>query len=112
MAKKFVLVTRKDDFDFFDPQVHIRFGMVPLHKNLIGENDMCFGGGDFELDRDKKIAKLSGQSFDFGFPQFGRDFTKIYAEEDFEGWKFIYSDPGYKKGEEIDLTPLMEFTDP
>ena len=111
MAKKFVFVCQADEFDFYNPECRIRFGNVNYHKNLLTPGSWVFGGGDFEFDERNKIVKLSGNSGDFGYPQFERDWTKYYVDEDLKGYRLVYQDPYYNEGKEIDLTPLVEFKD-
>ena len=114
MAFKFLIVADSKSFDHFSPKARIRFGNVDYHKKLRGEGNYVFGGGDFKIDDKTKTVWLSGNSGDFGCPELNGkmwDWEKFYIDEDWEGYKFIYKDPYYNDGKEINLTPLIEFKD-
>ncbi|MGM9798630.1 MAG: hypothetical protein ACI3ZY_13865 [Parabacteroides sp.] len=49
----------------------IRFGTVYLHRDLLPAGDpVCFGGGLWEVDKERQCIILFGRSFDFGTPDF------------------------------------------
>lgn len=59
MAQKFIITT----------QNYFRFGNVFLHKDLLVGSEHCLGGGFYEFDYVSNRLILSGQSYDFGCPQ-------------------------------------------
>lgn len=112
MALKFIIVAPKESFDYFNPQGRIRFGNVIYHKDLRGDEDYVFGGGDFRIDEKTKTVYLSGNSGDFGYPQLDSwEWTKFYVDPDLEGYRIVYKDPSYTIEDEIDLSPLIEYMD-
>lgn len=49
----------------------LEFGDVSLHRQLIPDGDeICHGGGFWEIDNQRGIILLYGRSFDFGAPEF------------------------------------------
>lgn len=51
----------------------LRFGTVYLHRDLLPPGDpVCFGGGLWEVDNQRRCILLYGRSFDFGPPDFSR----------------------------------------
>lgn len=117
MAFKFLIVSSAEKFDHHAPEARIRFGNVDYHKKLRGEGNYVFGGGDFRIDDKNMTVWLSGNSGDFGYPELNGemwDWKKFYVDEEWlqDGrYKFIYQDPYYNMGKEIDLTPLIEYKD-
>jgi len=48
---------------------YLRLGMVNLHKDLLQEDEQCYGGGYYEFDYMANRLLLHGASFDFGPPR-------------------------------------------
>lgn len=81
-------------------QGHLRLGMVTLHRDLLMAHEQCLGGGFYEFDYASNRLLLSGKSFDYGYPQWGRiDVLKV--PEAFKGVAILYRDP---RGDELDLS--------
>ena len=82
----------------------LRMDIVYLHRDLLMEHEDCLGGGFYEYDYVENRLILSGKSFDYGYPRWGRiDVLKV--PEAFKGVPIIYRDP---RGDELNLT--TEFT--
>lgn len=106
MAPKFIIATTDHYTGYF------KFGLVDLHSDLKNKNESVYGGGKYDIDNEKKTLKLTGKSFDFGFPIFsGWETLKISA--DFKGYKITYTypyDPYSVHNEEtVDLTKLLTY---
>ena len=72
--KKFVLVVDTNKFSRKDiiqgyADVILRIGNPIYHKDLVYDNEICLGGGEWEVNKNNEMA-LKGQSADFGVPRF------------------------------------------
>ncbi len=122
--KKFIIAVNRNQYVKFvldqkaDLLPELRFGDVSYHKNLLKEDEVCLGGGEFEFTEDSLI--LFGESGDFGRPKFideDRDLymTGLRCPEDAIMSKMIYT---FKKDyyypyvgrEDIDIKPLIKET--
>lgn len=122
--KKFILAVNRDQYRKFilkkeaDLLPELRFGDVSYHKNLLKEDEVCLGGGEFEFTEDSLL--LFGESSDFGRPRFisnDRDLhmTGLRCPEDAVMSKMVYT---FKKDyyypyvgrEDIDIKPLIKET--
>ena len=83
---------------------HLRLGMVTLHRDLLMPHEDCIGGGFYVFDYTSNRLLLSGKSFDYGPPRWGK-VDVLLVPEAFRGVTIIYRDP---RGDEINLT--TEFT--
>jgi hypothetical protein len=114
MAFKFIIVCSRESWDMHHPKAEIRLGNVIYHKSLRGTGNYVFGGGDFRINDKTKTIWLSGNSGDYGYPELDGElweWEKFWIDSDWKDYKFIYKDPFYNMGKEIDLTPLIEFKD-
>ena len=104
MTSKFIIATTDHYTGYF------KFGLVDLHSKLKNKNESVYGGGTFEIDKKKKILKLSGKSEDFGLPIFN-GWDKLKISDDWRGFKITYTYPyGYNHDNEvIDLTNKLEY---
>lgn len=114
MAQKFILVINKDDYrkSMITKKlvVELRFGNVALHKDLLESDEICLGGGDYEMikDNNKENIVLSGQSFDYGVPRW--DMIKGITSDYYVTGTLIYKFPNeyqYKDCEDIDVKKLF-----
>lgn len=72
---------------------HLRLGMVTLHRELLMAHEQCLGGGFYEFDYSSGRLILSGKSFDYGPPRWGKiDILRV--SEAFAGVTIIYRDSG------------------
>lgn len=83
---------------------HLRLGMVILHRDLLMPHEDCLGGGFYEFDYTSNRLLLSGKSFDYGPPRWGK-VDVLLVPEAFRDVTIIYRDP---RGDELNLT--TEFT--
>ena len=83
---------------------HLRLGMVTLHRDLLMPHEDCLGGGFYEFDYTSNRLLLSGKSFDYGPPRWGK-VDVMLVPETFRDVTIIYRDP---RGDELNLT--TEFT--
>lgn len=79
-----------------------KYGNVRMHRNLLEGGETCIGGGFYEFDFVSNRLLLSGRSYDFGTPQWGRietlkvpaalqGLTILYENEDLRQFlKFEY----------------------
>lgn len=82
--KKFVLAHKVGELE-----TTLVMGDVRYHRELLDDNEGCYGGGFYIFDNDKKICLLYGESFDFGFPLFDEvDLTAI--PEYLKDYKLVY----------------------
>ena len=79
---------------------YLRLGMVTLHRDLLMAHEDCLGGGFYEFDYVGNRLILSGKSFDYGPPRWGKIDT-LYVPENFRGVPIIYGDLW---DEELNLT--------
>lgn len=122
--KKFILAVNRDQYRKFilkkegDLLPELRFGDVSYHKNLLKEDEVCLGGGEFEFTEDSLL--LFGESSDFGRPRFISDdrdlhMTGLRCPEGAVMSKMVYT---FKKDyyypyvgrEDIDIKPLIKET--
>ena len=122
--KKFVLAVNRDQYRKFilnkrdDLLPELRFGDVSYHKNLLKEDEVCLGGGEFEFTEDSLI--LFGESSDFGRPRFISEdrelhMTGLRCPVDVVMPKMIYTFKRdcyypYIGREDIDIKPLIKET--
>lgn len=78
---------------------HLRLGMVTLHRDLLMTHEQCLGGGFYEYDYVGNRLLLSGKSFDYGPPRWGK-VDILLVPESFRDVPIIYRDP---YGDELDL---------
>ena len=79
---------------------HLRLGMVTLHRDLLMPHEDCLGGGFYEFDYAGNRLLLSGKSFDYGPPRWGK-IDVLLVPEAMSGLSIIYRDP---RGDELNLT--------
>ena len=79
---------------------HLRLGMVTLHRDLLMEHEHCIGGGFYEFDYAGNRLLLSGKSFDYGPPRWGK-VEILRVPEAFRDITIIYRD---SRGDELNLT--------
>lgn len=82
-----------------------RLGMVFLHKHLLEPGDECLGGGYYKFDYAQGMIQLSGESSDFGKPQWDAIDTLLVSRE-YEGLSLVYF-PGSLNGYAINLAELL-----
>lgn len=75
-------------------------GMVTLHRDLLMPHEQCLGGGFYEFDYAGNRLLLSGKSFDYGPPRWGK-IDVLLVPEAYRGIPIIYRDP---RGDELILT--------
>lgn len=78
---------------------HLRMGMVTLHRDLLQPHEDCLGGGFYEFDYARGQLILSGKSFDYGSPRWGK-VAVLLVPEAYQGLTIIYRDAW---GEELNL---------
>ena len=83
---------------------HLRLGMVTLHRDLLMAHEECLGGGFYEYDYPSNMLILSGKSFDYGPPRWGK-VTVLLVPEAYHGIPIVYRD---HRGNELNIT--TEFT--
>ena len=83
---------------------HLRLGMVTLHRELLMGHEQCLGGGFYEFDYTGNRLLLSGKSFDYGPPRWGR-IEVLLVPEPYRNMGIVYRD---SRGEELNIT--TEFT--
>ena len=114
MAQKFLLVIDskkykdfiKGDIDKLVPE--LRMGNVAYHRDLINEPlEMALGGGTYEFSADGKDLLLSGESYDYGVPQWRR-IDGITCDTYVKG-SVIYKYPKYEYPyrEDVDVKKLF-----
>lgn len=79
---------------------YLRLGMVTLHRDLLMAHEDCLGGGFYEFDYTGSRLLLSGKSFDYGPPRWGK-IDILQVPEAYRGVTIVYR--GYR-GEELDVT--------
>lgn len=75
-------------------------GMVTLHRDLLLAHEQCLGGGYYEFDYVGNRLVLSGKSFDYGPPRWGK-IEVLKVPEAYRGMGIVYRDSW---GDEISLT--------
>ena len=83
-----------------------RMGMVTLHKHLLQRGEKCLGGGYYDIDRRQGVIRLSGESSDFGRPQWNVIDTLLVSRE-FEGLDLCYF-PGSLNGYAVNLAQILK----
>ena len=66
-------------------------GMVTLHRDLLMPHEECLGGGFYEYDYASNMLILSGKSFDYGMPRWGK-VTVLQVPEAYRGVPIVYRD--------------------
>lgn len=94
--KKFVLVVDTNKFSRKDiiqgyADVILRIGNPTYHKDLVYDNEICLGGGEWEVNKNNEMA-LKGQSADFGVPRFELA-NKILIDAELKQYKITYFYP-------------------
>lgn len=74
--------------------------MVTLHRDLLLAHEQCLGGGFYEFDYVGNRLVLSGKSFDYGPPRWGK-IEVLKVPEAYRGMGIVYRDSW---GDEISLT--------
>lgn len=97
--KKFVLVVDTNKFSRKDimqgtADAILRIGNPIYHKDLVRDNEICLGGGDWEVNKDDNEMILNGQSGDFGVPKFGMA-KNILIDAELKQYKMTYFYPCY-----------------
>lgn len=97
--KKFVLVVDNDKFSSKDimratADGILRIGNPIYHKDLVRDNEICLGGGDWEVNKDDNEMILSGYSGDFGVPRFGQ-VKNILIDAELKQYKMTYFYPSF-----------------
>lgn len=70
---------------------HLRLGMVTLHRELLMAHEDCLGGGFYEYDYVGNRLLLSGKSFDYGPPRWGK-IDVLRVPESLRNVPIIYRD--------------------
>ena len=70
---------------------HLRMGMVTLHRDLLMPHEHCIGGGFYQFDYAGNRLLLSGKSFDYGPPRWGK-VDILLVPEAFRDVPIIYRD--------------------
>lgn len=83
---------------------HLRLGMVTLHRDLLMPNEECLGGGFYEFDYVGNRVLLSGKSYDYGPPRWGK-IEVLLVPEGLKGMAVLYRN---SRGEELDLTSAFK----
>lgn len=79
---------------------HLRLGLVTLHRDLLMPHEQCLGGGFYEFDYVDNRLLLSGKSFDYGPPRWGK-IAVLLLPETLRDLPVIYRD---SRGDELVLT--------
>ena len=93
---KFVLVvdtnkfSRKDIIQGYADAI-LRIGNPTYHKDLVYDNEICLGGGEWEVNKNDEMT-LKGQSADFGVPRFELA-NKILIDAELKQYKITYFYP-------------------
>ena len=69
----------------------LRLGMVTLHRDLLMPHEACLGGGFYEFDYTSNMLILSGKSFDYGPPRWGK-LDVLVVPEAYQGIPIVYRD--------------------
>ena len=78
---------------------HLRLGRVALHRDLLMPHEGCLGGGFYEFDYASNQLILSGKSFDYGTPRWGK-VDVLHVPEAYKGIPIVYRDHW---GDELNL---------
>ena len=79
---------------------HLRLGMVTLHRDLLMHHEQCLGGGFYEYDYAGNVLILSGKSFDYGPPRWGK-VEVLLVPEAYRNVSIVYRD---LRGDELNIT--------
>ena len=85
---------------------HLRLGMVTLHRDLLMAHEQCLGGGFYEFDYSGNRLLLSGKSFDYGPPRWGK-IEILRIPEAYRDVPILYRD---SRGDEINLTTTFSIS--
>lgn len=101
---KYILVKNHKDYI-------MKFANTDFHRDMVGNNDIVFGGGMFTLDYEKEEMLLWGKSSDYGAPRFNEIEDKIHTDEDMSGWKIILGNiyPSLEEEQRLDITDRFIF---
>lgn len=83
---------------------YLRIGTVRQHRDLLLHGDRCAGGGYWEIDYVNNALALSGQSYDFGEPQWSAIST-LYIPESYRGMAITY------EGREVEVVKTKYYDD-
>jgi len=72
---------------------HLRLGMVTLHRHLMLRDDICLGGGYWKINHFAQQVELSGESSDYGRPQWNR-INQVILPKDYEGYTWVWTQNG------------------
>ena len=97
--KKFVLVVDTNKFSRQEirqgtADVILRIGNPAYHRELVRKNEICLGGGEWEVNNDTNEMTLKDQSGDFGVPRFMQA-KNILVDSKFKKYKITYFYPYY-----------------
>lgn len=85
---------------------HLHLGMVTLHRDLLMAHEQCLGGGFYEFDYSGNRLLLSGKSFDYGPPRWGK-IEILRIPEAYRDVPILYRDSW---GDEINLTTTFSIS--
>ena len=94
---KFVLVvdtnkfSRKEIIQGYADAI-LRIGNPTYHKDLVYDNEICLGGGEWEVNKNNSEMTLNGQSADFCVPRFELA-NKILIDAELKQYKITYFYP-------------------
>ena len=94
---KFVLVvdtnkfSRKEIIQGYADAI-LRIGNPTYHKDLVYDNEVCLGGGEWEVNKNNSEMTLTGQSADCGVPRFELA-NKILIDAELKQYKITYFYP-------------------
>ena len=97
--KKFVLVVDTNKFSRQEirqgtADAILRIGNPIYHRELVRKNEICLGGGEWEVNNDANAMILKDQSGDFGVPRFMQA-KNILVDAKFKKYKITYFYPCY-----------------
>ncbi|MCQ2289012.1 MAG: hypothetical protein MJZ74_07920 [Muribaculaceae bacterium] len=83
----------------------LRLGLVNLHKNLLEPGEECHGGGYYKFDYEHATLELSGESSDYGPPQWSGMGTLLVPME-YRDLEIVYF-PGSRSGYAVKLDDIL-----
>lgn len=97
--KKFVLVVDTNKFSRKEirqgtADAILRIGNPYYHRELVRANEICIGGGEWEVNNDTNEMTLKDQSGDFGVPMFEQA-KNILVDAKLKKYKITYFYPCY-----------------
>lgn len=97
--RKFVLVVDTDKFSRAEiiagkADGILRIGNPIYHKDIVHTNEICLGGGDWEVNSSDNVMIMSGSSGDFGVPKFGQ-VKNVLIDAELKKYKITYKYPCY-----------------